>query len=111
MARCHTSTCCDALLLYPATADLLARSALGLADDLLTTVILAIEPDRPIWVAPAMNTVMWNKPIVQQHVGTLRDQGWKFIDPVPGELTCGEVGTGAMAEPLQIADAILGSPA
>ena len=89
----------EALLIAPATADLLARCALGLADDLLTTLFLALEPDRRAIFAPAMNTVMWNKPIVQKHIHTLRCGGVRFVDPVPGDLACGEQGVGAMAAP------------
>lgn len=97
---------CDCLLIAPATADLLAKCALGLADDLLTTLFMAIEPSKPIIMAPAMNTVMWNKKIVQQHVKELKQAGVRFLDPVPGELACGEVGIGAMLEPDAIAAAV-----
>ncbi len=96
----------DALLIAPATADVLARLALGLADDLLTTLALALEPAKPLWLAPAMNTVMWNKPIVQQHLRTLVAGGAQVIAPVSGELACGEHGVGAMAEPAAIAAAL-----
>lgn len=96
----------EAVVVAPATADLLARAALGLADDLLTTALLAVEDDRPVWFAPAMNTVMWNKPIVQAHVATLRSRGYRFIDPVPGELACGEQGVGAMADAEAIVTAL-----
>ena len=89
----------EALLVAPATADLLARCALGLADDLLTTLFLAVEPGRPVIFAPAMNTVMWEKPIVQAHVRSLRSGGARIMEPVPGDLACGEHGVGAMAAP------------
>jgi len=88
---------CDTLLIAPATADLLAHCALGLADDLLTTLFLALEPNKRVIFAPAMNTVMWDKPIVQAHVRTLRSGGARFVDPIPGDLACGEQGIGAMA--------------
>ncbi|TVR14115.1 MAG: hypothetical protein EA401_05235 [Planctomycetota bacterium] len=88
---------CDLLLVAPATANLLAKCALGLADDLLSTGFLALEPDKPCIMAPAMNTVMWNKPIVQQHLATLKAQGVHMVDPVSGNLACGEEGIGAMA--------------
>ena len=90
---------CDALLVAPATADLLARFALGLADDLLTTLFLALEPAKRVALAPAMNTVMWQKPVVQGHVATLRAGGARIIAPVPGDLACGETGIGALATP------------
>jgi phosphopantothenoylcysteine decarboxylase/phosphopantothenate--cysteine ligase len=89
----------ESLLIAPATADLLARCALGLADDLLTTLFLAIEPDKRVVFAPAMNTAMWNKAVVQSHVRTLRAAGARFVDPIPGDLACGEQGIGAMAGP------------
>ena len=96
----------DALLIAPATADLMARLSLGLADDLLTTLVLALEPAKPLWLAPAMNTVMWEKPVVQQHLATLTARGTRIIPPVSGNLACGETGMGAMADPERIADAL-----
>ena len=90
---------CDALLVAPATADVLARFALGLADDLLTTLFLALEPAKRVVLAPAMNTVMWQKPVVQGHVATLRATGARIVEPVAGDLACGETGIGAMATP------------
>jgi phosphopantothenoylcysteine decarboxylase/phosphopantothenate--cysteine ligase len=89
----------EALLIAPLTADCAARLALGLADDLLTTLFLALEPHKPVWLAPAMNTVMWEKPVVQGHLQTLRNGGATIIAPVSGLLACGEDGIGAMAEP------------
>jgi phosphopantothenoylcysteine decarboxylase/phosphopantothenate--cysteine ligase len=97
---------CDVLVIAPATADILARCALGLADDLLTTAYLALDPGRRIVFAPAMNTQMWNKPVVQNHVATLKKVGVTILDPVPGNLACGEQGIGAMVEPAVIAGAI-----
>jgi phosphopantothenoylcysteine decarboxylase/phosphopantothenate--cysteine ligase len=100
---------CDGFLLAPATAHTLARLALGLADDLLATAFLALEPSKPVWIAPAMNTVMWEKPAVQQHVHTLSERGARFIPPVDGSLACGEEGAGAMADPTHIATVVSGS--
>lgn len=97
---------CDAMLVAPATADLIARFALGLADDLLTTLHLALEPDKPVWIAPAMNTQMWEKPVVQGHVAALVDRGVRLIGPVAGDLACGEKGVGAMAAPDAIVAAV-----
>jgi phosphopantothenoylcysteine decarboxylase / phosphopantothenate---cysteine ligase len=99
---------CECLLIAPATADLLAKLALGLADDLVTTLFLALEPTKKVVVAPAMNTVMWGKPAVQAHVRTLKDWRVRFVEPVPGELACGEVGLGAMASPEAITAAVAG---
>ena len=96
----------DTLLVAPLTADCAARFALGLADDLLTTLFLALEPSKKVWLAPAMNTVMWNKPIVQTHLATLTAGGARIIAPVSGNLACGEDGIGAMASADAIAAAL-----
>jgi phosphopantothenoylcysteine decarboxylase/phosphopantothenate--cysteine ligase len=96
----------DTLLVAPATADLLARLALGLGDDLLATLFLALEPGKRVVLAPAMNTVMWNKPIVQAHVATLRAAKAQILAPVEGNLACGEQGIGAMLDPERIAEAV-----
>lgn len=96
----------EALIVAPLTADTAARFALGLADDLLTTLFLALEPDRPVLLAPAMNTVMWNKPVVQGHLTTLVAGGARLVAPVEGHLACGEDGVGAMAAPDAIAEAL-----
>ncbi|KKB13021.1 hypothetical protein VE25_04090 [Devosia geojensis] len=85
----------DLFVVAPASANTIAKIALGLADDLLTTVALATE--APLLVAPAMNTVMWEKPITQQHAETLKARGVGFIDPASGILACGEVGVGKLA--------------
>lgn len=97
---------CDVILVAPATANFLAQTALGLADDIIGTSILALDDHKKLIVAPAMNTVMWNKSIVQEHVATLRQRGVIFIDPVAGELACGEEGLGAMADAAVICKAI-----
>ena len=94
------------LLVAPATASCLASCALGLADDLLATVYLALEPSVVVHFAPAMNTQMWSKPIVQAHVASLQATGARMILPVAGDLACGEVGIGAMATPEALAAAI-----
>lgn len=99
------AACC---LVAPASANLLARVALGLADDLLTTLILALEPEKPLWLAPAMNTVMWRKPVVQEHVAVLARRGARIIPPVDGNLACGEQGVGAMCDPERIAELVGG---
>ena len=97
------------LLIAPITAHTIARCALSLADDLLTTLYLALDPAIPISLAPAMNTTMWHKPIVQQHLATLQANGCDIIAPVAGQLACGEEGAGKMAEPLDIARYLSGS--
>ena len=94
----------DLLVVAPATADLLAHMALGLADDLATTTLLAT--DKRALVAPAMNLRMWLHPATQRNVATLRGDGVLFIGPDEGEMACGEYGPGRMAEPLAIVAAI-----
>src|SRR5262245_3989221 len=95
----------DVLCIAPATANLIARLALGLADDFLTTTALAF--DGPLVVAPAMHPAMWAKPTVQEHVGLLRLRGARLAGPVVGPLASGEVGMGRMAEPEAIAEVVL----
>eukprot|EP00913_Durusdinium_trenchii_P023290 g21868.t1 len=90
----------DLLVVAPASANFLAKSAGGLADDLLSTVVLAAT--CPILLAPAMNTEMWSKPAVQRNVAQLREDGFHFIDPTPGWLSCRDTGSGRMAEPVEI---------
>ncbi|WP_454853633.1 bifunctional phosphopantothenoylcysteine decarboxylase/phosphopantothenate--cysteine ligase CoaBC [Rhizobium binxianense] len=92
---------CDLVLIAPATADLLAKTANGLADDLASTILLAT--DRPVLAAPAMNPRMWAHPATRRNVSTLRGDGMKFVGPMAGEMAeSGEAGTGRMAEPLEI---------
>jgi phosphopantothenoylcysteine decarboxylase / phosphopantothenate---cysteine ligase len=88
------------VLIAPASADFLARLAIGQADDLLSTLCLATE--APIAVAPAMNRVMWAHPATRANVATLQNRGVAIIGPAEGEQACGEVGTGRMDEPLEI---------
>lgn len=99
---------CEGLLIAPATANCLAKLALGLADDLLSTCVLALEDHQPLWIAPAMNSVMLSKAIVQQHIATLRARGATIIDPDSGDLACGENGAGRMPDPARIAALITG---
>lgn len=94
----------ELLCIAPATANILAKTALGLADDLLSTVYLAF--DGPVLMAPAMNAKMWAKPSVQRNVAQLRADGVAMIDPEAGHLSCGDTGTGRMAEPEKIFQAI-----
>ncbi len=96
----------QAMVVAPATAHCLAACALGLGEDLLETLVLALEPTVPLHFAPAMNTQMWMKPVVQEHIATLVRRGARIIAPVPGDLACGESGMGAMASPEAIAAAI-----
>jgi phosphopantothenoylcysteine decarboxylase/phosphopantothenate--cysteine ligase len=91
----------DLLLIAPATADSLAKLALGLADDLLSTICLYAV--CPVWVAPAMNVKMWNHPAVQDHRRALLKRGVRFLGPESGHLACGEVGEGRFVEPSETA--------
>ena len=95
----------DALVVAPATANILAKFAHGIADDFLTTMYLATA--SPVLVAPAMNVNMWNHPATQANLDILRQRGVRVIEPGTGELACGMIGAGRMAEPDAIADAVL----
>ncbi len=92
----------DLVLVCPATADLLAKMAAGLADDLATTLLLAT--DKPVVVAPAMNVRMWNHPATRRNLAQLQADGVKVIDPAEGEMACGEFGPGRLPEPQDIMD-------
>ena len=81
----------------PATANIIAKAACGLADDLVSTVLLSF--DGPIIMAPTMNNKMWSKPAVQRNVAQLRADGVVLVDPEEGYLSCGAVGAGRMASP------------
>ncbi len=96
---------CAALVVAPATADLLAKFAHGLADDFLSTVYLAFT--GPVLLAPAMNSNMWQHPATQANLETLRCRGNLVVDPEEGFLACGMVGPGRLAAPARIADAVL----
>lgn len=96
----------DALLIAPATANILAKLANGIADDLLST--LALARDCPLLVAPAMNKQMWNNPATRRNVAQLRTDGVTIIGPDAGEQACGEVGEGRMSEPEAICEALTG---
>ena len=92
-------------LVAPATADLIAKFAAGLGDDLVSTLILG--RNCPVLLAPAMNTRMWLNPVVQRNIQTLRELGCAFIEPGEGWLACGAIGPGRMAEPDTIIDAVV----
>lgn len=95
---------CDLVLVAPATADLMAKMAHGLADDLASTILLAT--DRPVLVAPAMNPKMWEAAATRRNMDLLRKDGIHFIGPMKGEMAeSGEAGVGRMAEPLDIVSA------
>ncbi len=95
----------EALVVAPATANILAKFAHGIADDFLTTMYLATR--APVLVAPAMNVNMWEHPATQANLEILRQRGVRVVEPGTGALACGMVGAGRMAEPEAIADAVL----
>ncbi|TDO06147.1 MULTISPECIES: bifunctional phosphopantothenoylcysteine decarboxylase/phosphopantothenate--cysteine ligase CoaBC [Halomonas] len=95
----------DTILIAPATADLMARLAQGLADDLLTTLCLASEAEKVM--APAMNQAMWRHPATQRNARQLAEDGWQLLGPGSGDQACGDVGPGRMLEPEAIAAALL----
>jgi phosphopantothenoylcysteine decarboxylase/phosphopantothenate--cysteine ligase len=94
----------ELLCVAPASADLLAKAACGLADDLLSTLLLSFG--GPVLLAPAMNSAMWEKPSVQRNIATLRKDGVHFVDPQSGWQSCRRSGMGRMAEPADIEAAI-----
>lgn len=96
----------DLILIVPATADLMARLAHGIADDLLTTLCLASEATA--LMAPAMNQAMWRHPATQRNLDSLVRDGWHMIGPAAGEQACGDTGYGRMSEPDQILAAVNG---
>lgn len=104
MGHIRLSRAADLVLVAPATADILAKMAAGLADDLASTVLLAT--DKPVMVAPAMNVKMWEHKATQRNIRQLQDDGITLIGPIAGELACGETGLGRMAEPEMIYHAI-----
>ena len=94
----------DVFVIAPATANILAKMACGLADDMLSTTVLATR--APVLMAPAMNTGMWDNPATQENVERLQQRGVHFIGPEGGFLACGDTGAGRMSEPKDIFDAI-----
>ena len=92
------------IVVAPATANLLARMAGGLADDLATTLLLAT--DKRVLVAPAMNVRMWLHPATRRNIERLKADGVAFVGPDEGPMACGEFGPGRMAEPIAIVEAI-----
>jgi len=96
----------DVLVVAPCPADLLSRLALGLASDLVTTVALALPREKPRYLAPAMNPVMWRAFPIVRHAETLRGDGWRILEPGAGHMACGDDGLGRMPEPVEIVEAL-----
>lgn len=104
MGHIRLSREADLVVVAPASADLIAKMAHGLADDLASTTLLAT--DKPVLVAPAMNVMMWANAATQANIGTLRARGVHIVGPGSGDLACGEEGSGRLSEPHEILDAI-----
>lgn len=104
MGHIELSRSADLVVVAPATADLMAKAANGLANDLASTALLAT--DKPVLYAPAMNVRMFEHPATQRNLRTLIDDGAMIVGPNEGEMACGEFGPGRMAEAVEIADAI-----
>jgi len=105
MGHIELSRSADLVVVAPATADLMAKAANGLADDLASTTLLAT--DKPVLLAPAMNVRMWLHPATARNLDTLKRDGATVVGPDEGEMACGEFGPGRMAEPPAILEAIL----
>ena len=95
----------DAVLIAPASADILGKAAGGIADDLLSTLFLAVS-GIPVFFAPAMNTRMYEHPIVRQNIDRLKSIGCRFIEPKEALLACGDTGKGALADVGTIVEAV-----
>ena len=106
MSHIHLARWADSLVIAPATANMLAKLAHGISDDLLSTLYLAAE--CPVLVAPAMNQAMWHKPVTQENIARLKQHGVQLIGPEAGEQACGEQGLGRMAEPEAICERLMG---
>ena len=100
MGHIQLSRAADLVLVCPATADLIARMAAGIADDLATTLLLAT--DKPVVIAPAMNHRMWLHEATRHNVALLKTRGIRVIEPVEGDMACGEYGPGRLPEPVEI---------
>ncbi|MFZ5793386.1 MAG: flavoprotein, partial [Pseudomonadota bacterium] len=106
MGHIQLSREADLVVIAPATADLMAKMAAGIADDLATTLLLAT--DKPVLAAPAMNVRMWQHPATRRNVATLRGDGVTVLEPDEGAMACGEYGPGRLPEPsAQVKSAVL----
>ncbi|MDQ2861024.1 MAG: bifunctional phosphopantothenoylcysteine decarboxylase/phosphopantothenate--cysteine ligase CoaBC [Pseudomonadota bacterium] len=105
MGHIELTRAVDLVLVAPATADLMAKAAAGLADDLASTALLAT--DNPVMMAPAMNVRMWLHPATARNLATLKGDGVMIVGPDEGAMACGEFGPGRMAEPAVIVEAVV----
>ncbi len=104
MGHIELSRAADLVVIAPATADILTKMTVGLADDLASTLLLAT--DKPVLVAPAMNVRMWQHPATEANITLLKQRGVLVVEPNEGPMACGEYGPGRLAEPLEILSAI-----
>ena len=104
VAHVALATLADMVLIAPATANIIAKAAAGIADDMLSTTLLATK--APVLFAPAMNTNMYENPVTQRNIKTLKGLGYKFIEPDSGHLACGVTGVGRLPEPTAIIAAV-----
>ena len=95
----------DVAIVAPATANTIGKLAHGIADEILTTTLLAVT--APILIAPTMNVRMYENQVVQDNIGKLKGYGYHFIEPGEGYLACGDIGRGRMAEPAEVIEAAL----
>jgi phosphopantothenoylcysteine decarboxylase/phosphopantothenate--cysteine ligase len=108
MGHINLARWADVVLVVPATANTIAKCAHGMADDLVTALILAAT--CPVYVAPSMNQAMWGKAITQENIRKLEAHGFNFIGPNAGDQACGETGFGRMTEPAEICQRLLAEP-
>ena len=104
MKHLEPSAGADLIIVAPATANVIGKLANGIADDLVSTLLLGT--DCPVLLAPAMNTRMWNHPAVQRNIAFLREHAFALVGPEEGWLACGDVGPGRMSEPDRLVAAI-----
>ena len=96
----------DMILIAPASANIIGKIASGIADDLLSATVMAARKQTPIYIAPAMNTIMYENPIVQDNIARLQSLGYNFIEPKEDHLACGTTGKGALADVDTIVDTV-----
>jgi len=96
----------DVCIVAPATANVIGKIAAGIADDMVSTVIMALD-HAPVYICPAMNTKMYENPIVQRNIKSLWAMGYRFIEPKESRLACGDIGRGAMADVNVIANTVI----
>jgi phosphopantothenoylcysteine decarboxylase/phosphopantothenate--cysteine ligase len=108
MGHINLARWADVFVIAPATANTIAKCSCGLADNLLTTLYLAVQ--CPVFIAPAMNQAMWHKPVTQENIAKLKSHGVSIIDPEQGEQACGDMGFGRMSEPVTICERLLAKP-